>query len=118
MKLYAKSERTISTGTLLSTFRTAGYKTTNVGVWCRWKEYGGCKVQVKMTVYEVKANVPMACFTAYLISDTLGRVAAPMVENKQEIMDWLKEKGYKPERQWYIEDYGMSEETWDAWTEE
>ena len=115
MKLYAKSERTISTSRLLDTFRSGGCKVGKVGEWCKWKEiYDGGKVQLKMTVYEVKTGI----LTAYLISDTLRMVAAPMVECKQEVLNWLKEHGYKPEKQWYIEDYGMSEETWDAWTEE
>ena len=112
MKLYAKAERTIRTNVMLSAFKKADFTVRRIGEWDKWKELSiGGRLQVKMTVYEIKNDM----ITAYLLSDTLERVAAPLADSKQEVLDWLKEKGYKPEKQWYMQDYGMSEETWNEW---
>lgn len=112
MKLYAKDERKAETSSMLKVMRECGYSTKHVGEWDRWKEMSiGGRLQVKIDVYEVKNDV----ITAYLVSDTLGRVAAPLTEDKQEVMDWLEDKGYKTDKQWYMEDYGMDEETWEEW---
>ena len=110
MKLYKKSERTIKTEPMLSAYREGGFETTNIGTYCKWKELQDGRVQVKMTVYKVAGAM-----TVYMMSDTLGRVAAPMTEDLDEVKAWLTEHGYKPEKQWYMEDYGMDEETWNAW---
>lgn len=112
MKLYKRSERTLDTRTLLTALKKTGHTVSRVGEWSRWRELSiGGRLQVKITVYEVKSDM----FTAYLVSDTLDHVAAPLAESKQEVLDWLKEKGYKTTKRWYLEDYGMSEETWNEW---
>lgn len=112
MKLYAKENRMVQASDMLNAMREAGYETKHIGEWDRWKELRvGGRLQVKIDVYEIKNEM----MTAYLVSDTLGKVAAPLTEDKQEIMDWLKEKGYKTDKQWYLEDYGMDEEAWEEW---
>ena len=113
MKLYKKAERTIKVGKLLGTFRECDWETKNLGRWCKWKELknDSGRLQVKFDVFEIKKDD----ITVYLMSDSLDRVAAPTTADKKEVIDWLKEHGYKPEKQWYLEDYGMDEETWNAW---
>ena len=112
MKLYAKENRTIKTATLLQVMRESGYTTRHIGEWDRWKDMrDGGRLQVKIDVYEVKNEI----MTAYLVSDSLGRVAAPLTEDKKEVMEWLEEKGYKTDKEWYMQDCGMNEETWEEW---
>lgn len=113
MKLYKKSERLFKTAATLKSFRAIGFTTKHIGEWDRWKEIENGRLQVKIDVYEVVGNG----MTCYFVSDTLGRVASAMVTDLQEVMDWLKEHGYKTDKQWYMEDCGMSEELWKEWNE-
>lgn len=117
MKLYKKSERQIKASAYLKCMRKMGFTTKHIGEWDKWKElkndlgdFG--KLQVKLDVYEMQAE---GTNKIYLVADALGMVCAQLTEDKQDIMNWLNEHGYKPEKQWYMEDYGMDEETWKAW---
>ena len=113
MKLYKKSERLLKTAATLKSFRAIGFTTKHIGEYDRWKELENGRLQVKINVYEVVGNG----MTCYFCSDTLGRVASAMITDLQEVMDWLKEHGYKTDKQWHIEDCGMSEELWNEWNE-
>ena len=113
MKLFKKSERGLKVADMLHTFRECGYTTRHIGEWCRWKEIEYGRIQVKINVYEIKNPQK----TAYMVGDTLGRVAAQLTEDKQDVMNWLAEHGYKTDKQWYIEDCGMDEDTWNEWNE-
>lgn len=113
MKLYKKSERHMRAESCLEGFRKFGMTTASIGRWKKWKELrDGGRVSVHIDVFELKDKNQVQ---GYLIGDTLGKVAAPIVLDKQEVLDWLKDKGYKTEKQWYLEDNGMDEETWDEW---
>lgn len=112
MKLFKKSERNLKISNMIKAFKACGDTVRNIGTWCKWKDLQDMgQLQVKMTVYEVKVDG----MTVYMIGDSLDRVAAPIIENKKEIMDWLADHGYKTEKRWYIEDYGMSESDWNYW---
>ncbi len=112
MKLFKKAERVLKVNNAIAAFKGNGFTVKEVGTWCKWKDLGDYGLlQVKMDVYEVKNDT----MTFYIIGDSLDRVAAPVIENKKEIMDWLKEHGYKTEKKWYMEDYGMDESTWNYW---
>ena len=112
MKLYKKAERNLKVSAILKSFREIGYKTRHIGEWDRWKELSdGGRLQVKIDVYEVKNDI----MTCYMLGDTLGRVAAPLTEDKADVMAWLQEHGYKICKRWHIEDAGMTEELWNEW---
>lgn len=110
MKAYKRSERVIKVTALLTAMKATGNTVKNIGEFCKWKELDNGKIQMKMEIYEI--NNGMTC---YIMKDTLGMLAAPVTENKQEVLDWLKGHGYKPIKDWYLEDYGMDEETWEEW---
>lgn len=112
MKLFKKSERKIRTADMINTWKVVGCHVKNLGEYKRWVELEDGKVSVSMTIYEAKAEgMP----TGYFLSDSLGRVACQTVLDKQEIMNWLKEHGYKTDKEFYMEDMGMDEETWEEW---
>ena len=112
MKLYKKAERKTTTRIMIKALKAVGYTTRNIGTWCKWKDLtDGGRYQAKLTIYEVENEDGKA----YLVSDALEHVAAPINPNKKEVLDFLKEHGYKTEKKWYLEDYGMSEETWNEW---
>ena len=111
MKLFKKSERTIRTDVYLANMRKIGFKTKLVGEYKKWKELrDGGRVSLTMNVYKLE-NEDMIC---YLISDTFGMNASPLTEEIVDINDWIKAHGYKPVKDFYLDD-GMDEETWAEW---
>ena len=113
MKLYKKSERILRADNTLEALRASGFETRLAGEWCKWKELSGeARVQIKITVYEISGNGKNAC----VVVDGFGMIAAD-ITSKDEVLAWLKEHGYKGIKQWYLEDCGMDEETWNAWNE-
>lgn len=113
MKLYKKSERHMNVYKTLAGFRKCGMTTAELGRWKKWKELrDGGRLSVRIDVFELRLNNQVQ---GYIVGDTLGKVAAPIVLDKQEVLDWLKEKGYKPEKQWEMEENGMTEELWNEW---
>lgn len=114
MEIYKGSERVLHIDSMLSALKETidGFESKQIGEWCKWEELTcGGKLQVKMTIYECKCNGK----NIYTMADGLGRVAMTFSEDKAGIITWLKDHGYKRDKQWYLEDYGMSEETWNAW---
>ena len=112
MKLFKKDERVMRTAVMTKALKECGFKVREVGEYSKWKDMrSGGRLQVKITVYESKGDDR----TFYIVSDSLDRVAAPMINDKKEVMDWLKDHGYKTTKQWYLEDCGMDESTWNYW---
>ncbi len=112
MELIKMKDRNLRADDMLKAFRSMGSKTKSVGEYCKWKELRmGSRLQVKIEVFEVKNDN----FCAYMVVDSFRRVAAQLQPDKKEVLGWLKEHGYKPVKQWYLEDYGMTEETWNEW---
>lgn len=115
MELIKKSERGLKASLMLKTFRSMGGKTKQVGEFKKWKELPDGRISVSMNVYEIEGVDEMKC---YLLEDTLGRVCAPLTYDKAEVLGWLKEHGYKTVHDFYIQDCGMTEETWKVWNSE
>ena len=113
MKLFKKNERSLNASHMRATFRKCGYTVIKVGTYCKWKDLpDGGRLQVELTIYRLECPGGQTC---YMVEDALGRVATELQIDKAEVMDWLEEHGYKTEKRWYLEDYGMSEETWAEW---
>ena len=113
LTILKKSERSLKSNEMIRMFKQLGYSIKNLGEYDKWKDLSdGGRLQVKITVYKI-TDTEGKIF--YMMVDTLGRIMNQFTQDKNEVFDWLKEKGYKPEKQWYLEDYGMSEETWNAW---
>lgn len=112
MELLKKDERVMKADVVLSTIRECGGETKHVGEWDKWVELkNGIRYQAKMDVYEIVVGEKKS----YMASDELGYMATRMVEDKKEVMDWLRSHGYKQDERWYKEDCGMSDEAWEEW---
>ena len=115
MKLYKKSERIFKLHDVLKGASAIGYHTHRVGEYRRWKELpDGSRLSVKIDVFFIK-NLADPTIKGYVLGDTFGRLAAPIVPNKEEVMQWLKDHEYKTDKQFYMEDCGMTLETWNQW---
>lgn len=96
----------------IKAFKEVGIKVKKLQEYRKWKNLSdGGRMTVKMDLYEVNDGVGKV----YFLSDTLNRKATKYIENVEEIYSWLEEKGYKKEKQFYLEDYGMDLETWNEW---
>lgn len=113
LEIIKKSERKLDAVTMLKVFRDVGYKTIHIGEWDKWKNGSFGKYQVKVNVYCI---IKPDNEEGYIMSDTLGNFMCPITPNKQDIMDWLRDKDYKTDKEFYTGN-GMSEDTWNAWNE-
>lgn len=114
MTIIKKSERNLKARHLIAGLKDSGNTVKEIGKFSKWIEVYNGKLQWSNTLYEIEADGK----TAYFLVDSLGWVACVINPDKNDVMDWLKNHGYKTEKDWYIEDYGMSEETWNAWNGE
>ena len=113
MTYIKRSERFIKSANFTKPIRDNGGTVREVGEYAKWKnidEYGS-KIQVSFTIVEMKVNENKG----YFLKDGLGMVASYPTQDVNELKDYLLEKGFKPIKDWYIQDCGMSEETWKEW---
>lgn len=121
LQLLKRKERFLKVSTFLQTMRQFNNKTEEIGEYTKWKELSdGSRLAVSVTVYKVTVDERKyggnKVKTAYCMKDSLGfEMQKVLTEDLEEIKTWLKEKGYKTTKQFYLEDYGMSEETWEEW---
>ena len=115
LEILKKSERKMNASEMLSVFRKCGWQTKGLGRYMKWKDLpDGSRLSVHIDVYQITDNTEKH-LTSYVMADTLGRFMHSLTLDKTEIFNWLKEKGYKPEKKWWLEDGGMTEEVWNAW---
>lgn len=75
------------------------------------------RIQVKMDIIEV--YIPSSeVKKVYYLKDELGYMASIVCGDLKEVKQWLADHGFKTIKDWYIEDNGMSEETWKIWNGE
>ena len=117
MNLTKKADRILNASSAIKTYKRLGMTHKNLGEFCKWKDLrDGGRMQVKMIVHQMSGDKELiGAERIWFLEDSLGRVACQMQTDKAEVTNWLKEHGYKPVKQWYMEDYGMSEETWNEW---
>ncbi len=110
------ADRLIKTQIFINSVKTGApqiqFKT--IDRFIKWKELdGGSKISVKFDL--IRFYNPDNKATAYILSDSFDRLACIAHPDLEEIHAWLIEHGYKAEKDFYIQDYGMSEETWNEW---
>ena len=113
------SERLVKAAALNAGLKTAGGVVREVAEYSRWHELqnginAGSKVQIKMFIMKVDLS-KVSGFIGYYLKDGMGMVASDSVTDINDIKCWLADHGYKTVHDWYVQDYGMSEETWREW---
>lgn len=111
MNYIKRSERLIRMANFSKAIKDAGGVVREIGEYTKWKHVSNGKLQVTFTIIEMKnaGNV------GYVLKDNLGMVASLVTNDIDELKSFLAEKGFKPIKDWYIQDCGMSEETWREW---
>lgn len=120
LELLKRSERTMKLSKAFQTYRTLGGKIKNVGEYTKWKELRDGKISVTVNIYEIILDTRKfggeTIDTFYMMEDSLGMAMLKTASrNLEEIKTWLKDHNYKTTKNFYLEDYGMDEETWNEW---
>ena len=119
MKYFKRSERILKAAVFNAGMKSAGGVAKEVAEYSKWHElqngyHAGSRIQVKMFI--MKADLSKVNGTVgYYLKDDMGMVASEIVVDINDIKRWLVDHGYKTVHDWYIQDCGMSEETWREW---
>lgn len=119
MKYIKRSERILKATAFNVGLKLAGGVVREIAEYSKWHElqngeYAGCRTQVKMFI--VKADMSkVSGIVGYFLKDSMGMVASDIVTDINDIKHWLDDHGYKTIHDWYVQDCGMSEETWKEW---
>lgn len=112
MTYIKRSERFMKAANFVKPIKDNGGTVREVGEYSKWRTiHEGGKIQVTFTILEMKVSGN----TGYILKDTLGMLASYPTQDVNELKNFLCEKGFKPIKDWYIQDCGMSEETWREW---
>ena len=121
MELIKKAERTVKAGNAFTNYKSLGAKIENIGRFMKWKDVSTGitkgRISVKFDVYKIDlVNKDFNLDEHFFVfSDTLDRVAFSGNVELSEVNNWLKEHGYKTEKNFYVEEQGMSEEDYNEW---
>lgn len=112
MQYIKRSDRFIKTKDFTKPFKLNGGSVREVAEYAKWRTLDeDAKVQMTMTIL----GVSVGGNTAYILKDSLGMMACYPTPDLKEVKEFLTQKGFKPIKDWYIQDYGMTEETWNEW---
>lgn len=115
IEIIKMKDRTLDASLAFKAMRDCGWKTKHIGEFDKWKDScNGVRRQAKVDLYEI---ITTDSKKAYVLVDTFGKVMHSLNPDKQEVMNWLKDNGYKKDKDWYIEDCGMTEDTWNKWNQ-
>lgn len=119
MKYIKRSERILKAAALNAGLKSAGGVVREVAEYSKWHELqsginAGSRVQIKMFI--MKADLSkVSGVIGYYLKDDMGMIASDLVTDINDIKHWLADHGYKTIHDWYVQDCGMSEETWHEW---
>lgn len=112
MQYIKRSERFIKAANFVKPIKDHGGVVREIGEYAKWQTiHEDGKIQVTFIILEMKVNNN----AGYVLKDNFGMIASYPTQDVNELKNFLSEKGFKPIKDWYIQDCGMSEETWNAW---
>lgn len=114
MKYYKFNERFVKHSIVAKTFKSMGGKVGTHGEYTRWINISrGARVSEQLTIksYDLRS---VGGSLGYALVDNFGSLASDLV-TIEEIKAFLKDNGFKTTHDWYVQDNGMSEDTWNEW---
>lgn len=112
MQYIKRADRFIKAASFTKPIRDNGGRIREVAEYAKWHridEYN--KVQVGFIILEMTVGENRG----YILKDNFGMVASYPTQDLGEIKEFLTQKGFKPIKDWYLQDCGMPEETWREW---
>lgn len=111
MQYFKRKERFFKAAIFAKNIKEVGGTVREVAEYSKWKELDHGRIQVRFTIIEFATKVGKT----YLMTDNEGLVACQVTPDLEEIKSFLTKHGFKPTKDWYIQDCGMTEETWKEW---
>ena len=111
MKYIKRNERYMKAAAMFKMIVDNGGTVKDVAEYSKWHNLPNGRIQVTLKIMKMEANVN----TGYILEDNLGMIASYAEQDLNEIKSFLANNGFKPIKDWYIQDCGMSEETWKEW---
>ena len=122
MELIKKSERKLHLINTIDKYRTMfdSVKVVSKGRYLKKKDFDHDVMKGKLTVhldiyYELDNDKFGIHDKMYMIGDTLGRVCFMGDVDFSEIKNWLNEKGYMIEKDFYLNVEGISAKDYEEW---
>lgn len=114
MKYIKFNERVMSHTKMTKVFKEQGMVIGTHGEYTRWinLKYGN-KVSEQLTIKSYDGR-SVGCSICYVLVDSFGMWASDLT-TLEDIKAFLKANGFKTTHDWYVQDNGMSEETWKEW---
>lgn len=114
MNYIKRSDRCIKASAMTKVIKDSGGVAKEIAEYSKWhNRTDGSRIQVTLIIVKMEANGN----TAYILKDNLGMLASYPNPDLDEMKTFLAEHGFKPIKDWYLQDCGMTEETWDAWNQ-
>ena len=119
MNYIKRSERIMEAASFNAVMKAIGGAVKEVAEYSKWHElqngeHAGSRVPDKMFIMKVDMS-KVSGVVGYYLKDNMGMVAAYIATDINDIKRWLIDHSYKTAHDWYIQDCGMSEETWREW---
>lgn len=112
MKYIKRNERFIKASTMFKTIADNGGSTKEIAEYSKWHNINEVsRIQVTLRIIKMEANGNIG----YILEDNLGMLASYPTQDLTEMKGFLLNHGFKPIKDWYIQDCGMSDETWKEW---
>lgn len=114
MNYIKRKERFIKASAMTKVIKDAGGTAKEVAEYSKWHNIDEhSRIQLTLIIVKMDSNGN----TAYILKDNLGMLASFPTPDLDEIKTFLTEHGFKPIKEWYMEDCGMTEDTWNAWNQ-
>ena len=102
----------ISEAMYIKSLKEAGLSVKRFPQLHKMVEKADYSIEYAYNTYEVSTELGRKTAIAFL--DGLNRLQY-QADNAKELMKFLADKGYKTSKKFYMEDLGMSEESWNEW---
>lgn len=114
MNYIKRADRFIKASAMTKVIKDAGGTAKEIAEYSKWHNINeGSRIQVTLIIIKMEANGN----TAYILKDNLGMLASYPTTDLDELKSFLTDKGFKPIKDWYLQDCGMTEETWNTWNQ-
>lgn len=114
MNYIKRTERCIKAYAMTKVIKDTGGTAKEIAEYSKWHNINeGSRIQVTLRIIKLEANGN----TAYILEDNMGMLASYPTQDLNEMKTFLTDKGFKLIKDWYIQDCGMPEDTWNAWNQ-
>ena len=111
MKYIKRKERFMKASAMFKIIIDNGGSVSEVDEYSKWHELPNGRIQVTLKIMKMDANGN----TGFILEDGLGMIASYASNDMHEMENFLVGHGFKRIKDWYIQDCGMSVETWNEW---